>query len=57
MKPHMIVRISGVVGIVGAYGIYVLDGGMLYAMALTIAAILLVVAPDVADRFPIGPSR
>jgi hypothetical protein len=58
MKWDNALRAIGVVGVVAAYAVFRFSDGAMNTVALgmIITAILGIVAPDVIDRMPWGPS-
>jgi hypothetical protein len=57
MKAHTLLRAVGVVGIVGAYAIFALDGGNVQALIVAVVGIIALISPEVLDKLPFGPSK
>lgn len=57
MKWQTLVRIGGMVALVGAYLIYAKVGDDITALIFTGTAILTLVSPEAVDAFPYGPSK
>jgi len=59
MKWDQLLRAIGVIGVVASYAVFRFSEGAMNTVALgmIITAILGIVAPDVIDRMPWGPTR
>jgi len=57
MKWDTTLRAIGVLGILAAYGVFVLYGGQTYPLVVAVIAIVALVSPDVIDQLPFGPVK
>jgi hypothetical protein len=59
MNTNMILRAIGALALVAAYAVYRFSNGDMNWMAFTlvVTAIVGVVAPEILDELPIGPSK
>jgi len=57
MMWDSVLRAIGIIGIIGAYGLFVSYGSMTYPLMLAIIGIIALVSPDVISELPFGPSK
>jgi len=57
MKWDVILRSVGIVGIIGAYGLFVVYGDMTYPLVVAVMGIVALVSPEAIDALPFGPTK
>jgi hypothetical protein len=57
VKPHTILRATGILGIVAAYAVFAYGGVSLMSLGLAISGVVAIVAPEAVDQLPFGPNK
>jgi len=57
MNWDQLLRAVGVIGVLGLYFIYTMYGGALNPLLVMLTALFMLVAPEMVDQMPWGPSK